>query len=153
MKFWTELTSRERFVLGIGMPLMLLIMSYYLYGQPLSANLERLRIDVPRKAAELAWAKHEIDNASKRLNVSSVNQPNRPILTVIESIAIQADVKNAIQRVQPDNQQVKMWFQDVISNHWFEFVNRLALEGIFVDSATLSHTKPGKMNVRATLVR
>jgi len=151
MEFWNNLNSRERTVIGFSIPLVFLVAVYFYYWEPMSEKLDRLRIEVPEKAAELAWAEYEIGISSEWLKKSVSNGSRTPILTVIEAHAIKFDVKNAIQRVQPDELQVKLWFQEVVADQWFKFINRLVADGISVDSATLSRTKNGKMNVRVTL--
>lgn len=156
MKFWNSLSSREKFTVGYGVPLILLVICYVFYLQPLNENLKQLRIDVPQKSAELEWAKHKIENASDILgsDPSTSDDSPSPILTLIENRAIETNIKNAIQRVQPSgNQTVKIWFQDVVGDSWFEFINHLARDRIAVEAATLTRTENGKMNVRVTLDR
>ncbi len=154
MQYWNNLSIRERSFIAVGGVGVILILVYSLYWQPTLNRLEQLRNEVPQKAAELAWMKHEIQKASPWLSGNSNASGNRPILTIIESRAIESKVKNGIQRVQPGNDNtVKMWFQNVIADHWLNFVNKLALEGISVESTTFSRTKNGKINVRVTFVR
>ena len=74
-------------------------------------------------------------------------------MTIIESHAIESEIKNAIQRVRPDKQQIKLWFRDVVADYWFEFVNGLAFDGISVVTAAFTRSKNGKMNVRVTFTR
>ena len=153
MKFWTDLSSRERFIIGYSIPVLVLVVGYLYFWQPMADKLVRLRVEVPQNTAELAWAEHELEKAGEWLTSVDSRGNQKPLLTVIESRAIEAGVKNEIQRAQPDERQVKLWFQDVVADHWLGFINRLSLDGITVESATLTRAKDGKINVRVTFAR
>jgi type II secretory pathway component PulM len=153
MKFWTELSARERLIIGYSIPLLMLVVGYLYFWQPMADKLDRLRVEVPQKTAELAWAEHELEKASEWLTSVDSQGNQKPLLTIIESRAIESRIKNEIQRAQPNERQVKLWFQDVVADHWLGFVNRLSLDGISVESATLTRAKDGKINVRVTFAR
>ena len=154
MKFWTDLSEREKNIILIGFPLFFLILLYYYLWEPVNQELDEFNVELPLKAAELAWMKHEIESANPWLNAANEDSATKPILTIIETRAIAHKVKSSIQRVQPDqNQQVKMWFQNVSADSWFGFISQLAIDGISVDAATITRTIDGKVNVRVTFKR
>ena len=154
MAFWAKLNSRERFIVGVGFPLTLLFVGYLYYWQPLVQDLNSLRQQIPKKIVELAWVEHKITQAGALIATKSVSSTDAPMLTVIEAQAIQSNIKSSIQRVQPaENQQVKMWFEDVIADHWLKFVEQLDRKGIAIESAIVSRTKKGRVNVRVTFKR
>ena len=154
MGFWTNLSKREKGIIALGIPLLLLAIFYYYLWVPTVDKLNRLQSELPLKSAEYAWMKYEIENAKPWLGVTPEEASSKPILTVIESRAIEVQIKTTIQRVQPgQEQEVKMWFQEVPADKWFRFVNQLDLDGVSVDAATITRTTNGKVNIRVTFKR
>jgi type II secretory pathway component PulM len=154
MKFWNGLNSREQAVIGLGLPLVLVVAVYLYYWQPAKQHLDNLRIQVPQKTAELAWVRHEIGKAEQWLGARASGGENQAILTIIEIRAIASGVKASIQRVQPTNaKEVQMWFREAPADGWLNFVNLLRIDGISVESATLTRAKLGRINVRVTFSR
>ena len=154
MAFWKNLSQREKALVGLVIPAFLLVIGYLYVWLPTHQNLARLKTELPLKAAEFAWMEHELTLAEplmiRKENAGSV----QPILTVIERRAIESQVKKSIQRVQPaDNSEVKLWFQDVTADSWLRFVEQLSVDGISVDSATITRKSEGVVNIRATFVR
>ena len=148
MSFWSNLSQRERLILTLVIPGSIAVIGYLYYWQPLQDNFERLKVETPQRAAELAWVKHELENSAHLLQVVQ-NGSDTPILTVIEKMAIQSGVKAAIQRVQPkDENNVQLWFNEVLADDWFRFVKLLGVTGVEVDSATLTRRKEGAISVR-----
>ena len=150
---WAGLSSRERLIISVAIPVSLLVVGYLYAWQPIQDRLERLRLEVPQKSAELAWIKNELGNSAHLLGNQMVAD-HGPILTIIEKRAIETRIKPAIQRVQPQsNDQVQIWFNEVFANNWFVFVKLLLADGIQVESATLTRTKNGNVNARVTFSR
>ena len=154
MRFWNQLSSRERLLVGSCVPVLALLIGYYYHWAPAMDNVSRLQIEVPQKTAELAWMEFELENAAAFLENTDGESIARPVLTVIESLAIGARVNETIQRVQPvGNDQVKLWFKSVTADRWFAFVEQLGGAGISVESATLTRASEGNIDVRVTFVR
>jgi type II secretory pathway component PulM len=154
MAIGKSLNSREKTVIGIGVPLFFLIVGYTYLWLPVQESLDRLRQAVPLKTMELAWMEYELNQAEPWLSDTSEDGANRPLLTVIEKRAVAADVKSAIKRVQPgNNNQVKLWFEDVAADNWLQFINTLSIDGVAVSAATLTRRTNGLINARITVSR
>ena len=151
----SNMSSRERLLVGLLIPLTLLIVFYYYVWQPTEERIEQLRLEVPQKKAELAWMKHEIALAAPWLGkVEVANKNNQPILTVIEQRAAQAGIKNQIQRVQPlQDNQVRIWFKEVVADSMLRFVDSITVDGLNVREASLTRASEGQINARITLQR
>jgi len=154
VQFWSNLSSRERTILSVVVPLSIVVFGYLYYWQPARQSLDQLRVEVPQKAADLAWVKHELDSASEWLSAGSTGVSSGPILTIIENRAIQAGIKHAIQRVQPTGtDNVRIWFKEVLADQWLAFVKLLLNDGVIVDSATLTRGEKGNIDARVTFIR
>lgn len=155
MEAFEKLNSREKSLLGMGLPIILALVVYYYFWVPSNDRLTQLRNEIPLKATEFAWMKHELSLADSWIrNSSSKNSSNQPILTVIEATSTGAAVEKSIQRVQPNGVgEVKVWFQDVNADGWLTFVHALVPHGISVESATITRKSEGFVNARVTFVR
>ena len=154
MDAWKNLSQREKTLVGLLVPSFLLVVGYLYIWLPTHENLVRLKTELPLKAAEFAWMEHELTLAEPLMTRKENAESAQPILTIIEKRAIETQVKKSIQRVQPtDNAEVKLWFQDTIADNWLRFVEQLSVDGISVDSATITRNSEGVVNVRATFVR
>ncbi len=154
MNAWKNLSQREKTLVGLVIPAFLMVIGYLYLWLPTHESLTRLRTDLPLKAAEFAWMEHELSLIEPLMTRNENSGSVQPILTVIERRAIESQVKKSIQRVQPNNNsEVKLWFKDVSADRWLRFVDQLSLDGISVDSATITRKTDGVVNVRATFVR
>lgn len=147
-----NLNQRERFLVFVGVPLVLLTGFYLYLWQPAYQEMQRLRVDVPEQRATLAWMQHQLTTYSGGGGGQPVDQ--RPLLTVIEKMAIAAHIQKTIQRVQPGNDRtVEVWLQEVVADQLFEWIDQLAVRGITVDSATITRGTPGLVSARIRLSR
>ena len=154
MKFWSGLGARERAIIGLGLPVVLFVAIYLYYWEPMVKELDHLRVQVPQKTAELVWIRHALKQAEPWLGSPDQGSEGRAILTLIEGRAIASGVKTSIQRVQPTStNEVQMWFREAPADGWLRFVNLLGVDGISVQSATLTRVKEGRINVRVTFSR
>ena len=154
MDVWKNLSQREKTLVGLVIPAFLLVVGFLYLWLPTYENLKQLKSELPLKAAEFAWMEHELTLAEPLMTRKENEGSMQPILTVIERRAIESRVKKSIQRVQPNNNsEVKLWFQDVTADSWLSFVDQLSVDGISVDSATISRKSDGIVNIRVTFVR
>ncbi|MBX2869255.1 MAG: type II secretion system protein M [Acidiferrobacterales bacterium] len=153
MKLLQNLNSRERLLILVGIPLVLLVTFYLYLWEPLYQDRSRLRVDLPEKEATLAWMRHKLSDRNL-VAAGSPQVDTRPLLTVIEKLAISARIQNSIQRVQPGNNgTVEIWFQEVVADRLFQWIDQLSLRGIFIESATITRGSPGLVAARIKLGR
>jgi len=154
MTAWTNLSSREKLLVGIGLPLVLIIIFYLYFWQPTRDELARLQRLVPEKTATLAWMNHQLQQPQINQGTKIAANQGGPLLTVIEKVAIETAVQGAIQRVQPGaGGEVEIWFQDVVADQLFRWIDKLALNAVTIDSATVTRATPGLVTARVKLSR
>ena len=133
---------------------MLGVVAYLYFWQPYFESVGQLRLEVPQQRATLAWMDDTISKSEEWLNKSIAPKNDQPLLTVIESRAVRAGIKPTIGRVQPiGSDQVSVWFQEVVADQWFAFVDYLSEDGIEVDALTMTRASQGLVNVKVTFER
>ena len=154
MSWWKNLNQRERLLVGLGIPLLLVVMFYLYMWQPLSKDLSQLRIKVPENNATLAWMNYQLKSFKSSSIASQSSTQRQPLLTVIERIAINTKIKDAIQRVQPGNDgSVEIWFQDAVADQLFLWIDQLSGSQVAVVSATITRATPGLVSARVKVNR
>lgn len=154
MTWWKNLNQRERLLMGLGIPLLLVVIFYLYMWQPLSKDLSQLRIKVPENNATLAWMNYQLKSFKNSSSASRSSGQKQPLLTVIERIAINTKVKDAIQRVQPGNDgSVEIWFQDAVADQLFLWIDQLSGSQVAVVSATITRATPGLVSARVKVNR
>ncbi len=154
MAWWRNLSIRERLLVGLVLPLVAAVLFYLYLWQPTYSQVKRLRLSVPEKNATLAWMQHRLSTADMGSESEPAVDAGGPILTVIEKVAITAGVKPAIQRVQPGNDgSVEIWYQEVVADQLFQWIDQLAATGITVQSATITRLTPGLVSARVKVQR
>lgn len=154
MIWWRNLNQRERMLVGLGVPVLMVIMFYLYLWQPVAEDIDRLRIKVPENNATLAWMNHQLSSIDKSSASQESSTTGQPLLTVIEQVAIRTKVKDAIQRVQPGNDgSVEIWFQEAAADQLFSWIDQLANNKIAVLSATITRATPGLVSARIKVNR
>ena len=154
MSWWNNLNQRERLLIGLGIPLLLVVMFYLYMWQPLSRELSQLRLRVPENNATLAWMNHQLAGFENSSSSSQSSGQGQPLLTVIERVAINTKVKDAIQRVQPGNDgSVEIWFQEAVADQLFLWIDQLSGSQVAVVSATITRATPGLVSARVKVNR
>ncbi len=155
MSFISSLSARERGLLSAMGLLAILLMFYMLLWEPTQLRLNDLRErQLPQSEQTLAWVKQALVNAENNSSVEVEKIIEGPLLTVIEQTAEKAKVRSAIQRMQPNqNQQVKIWMNEVEFDSWLRWVALLQQQNVEIDRASVATNTPGLVNVRMTVVR
>ncbi len=153
---WTNLNTRERWVIVAGAAAVLFILVYALVWAPWQDALARLRLQVPVKQATLTWMQEQAVNIkSLRGQQKSASDDKDPLFTVVEQTAASAKLRDVIRRMSPgeEQEQVRIWLTDVDFDAWLQWLEQLRKRGIEVASATVNRAADNKVNIRVTLQR
>lgn len=155
MRFISSLSARERGLLSAMGLLAILLMFYMLLWEPTQLRLNDLRErQLPQSEQTLAWVKQALANAENNSSAEVEKIIEGPLLTVIEQTAEKAKVRSAIQRMQPNqNQQVKIWMNEVKFDSWLRWVALLQQQNVEIDRASVATNTPGLVDVRMTVAR
>lgn len=156
-RYWEKLNGRERWLVGGAGAAVALMLVYALLWEPWQRHLVQLRTGVPAKQATLQWMRAQAD-VLKPLSVrkpAGANGGEVPLLTVIEQSAQQAKLREAIQRMQPgeNENEVKVWFGEIVFDDWLHWFENMRPQGVEITAVQISRGKEGKVTVRATLAR
>ena len=114
--WWAGLAPRERVVLAGGAVLLLLVVLWLMIWEPLAQKREQLRADISSLSADLSWMKQVAGQVKRRAaqqgNTGNGAAAGGSVLTLVEVSARAAGLREALERVQPEGQGARLWFND-----------------------------------------
>lgn len=159
MKEWFEnLQPSERlYVIGGGVGLVVLLL-YLMVWAPLSGKVKSSREIVAQQRADVEWMRA----ASEQIKKLGLNRPsqrsgiNRSLLAVVDQDIQAANLKGALQRMEPDGtRSVKIWINKGSFDALIGMLGKLETEqGISVQMLSINPADtPGLVDARITLAR
>lgn len=114
--WWAGLAPRERVVLAGGAVLLLLVVLWLMIWEPLAQKREQLRADISSLSADLSWMKQVAGQVKRRAaqqgNTGNGAAAGGSVLTLVEVSARAAGLRESLERVQPEGQGARLWFND-----------------------------------------
>ena len=114
--WWAGLAVRERNILLAGAGVLLLLLLWLWVWEPLSQARDSLRSDISQMAAEVAWMQQQADQVRRRSSLQErarTNDAGGSVLTLIEVSANAAGIRPALERIQPEANGARLWFEAV----------------------------------------
>ena len=156
-KYWNNLQARERSIVSVGGGLLMLMVLYLFIWEPWHQAISQYRESLPQKRADLQWMKAQADLASRFKGIKTSDETSgQPLLTVVESTAQQAGLRNNIKQMTPGDKpgEVKVWLSQISFDKWLLWSETIKNnEAIEVESADIQQLELGFVEVRATLLR
>lgn len=159
MKEWFEnLQPSERlYVIGGGVFVIILLL-YLMAWAPLTGKVETSRQIVAQQREDVEWMRA----AGEQIKKLGLNKPsqqmsrNRSLLAVVDQDIQAAQLKGALQRMEPDgSQSVKIWINKGAFDALIGMLGKLeTTQGISVKSLSINPTDTqGLVDARVTLTR
>ena len=115
--WWAGLAPRERAVLIGGGLLLSILVLWLLIWEPLAQKREQQRADISALTADLTWMQ-QVAGQVKRLGARQSTQSGGgaaggSVLTLVEVSASAAGIRESMERVQPEGQGARLWFNEI----------------------------------------
>ncbi len=115
--WWTGLQPRERSILLAGAVVLACLVLWMAIWEPIANERARLRAEVTALATDLAWMEQVSDQVRRRAaaqrDVPGATPAGGSVLTLVEVSATAAGIRQQIERVQPEGQGARLWFDQV----------------------------------------
>ncbi|MEJ6654387.1 MAG: type II secretion system protein M [Pseudomonas sp.] len=152
--WWAGLAPRERAVLIGGALLLSILVLWLLIWEPLAQKREQQRADISALTADLTWMQ-QVAGQVKRQGAQQSSRSGGvaaggSVLTLVEVSASAAGIRESMERVQPEGQGARVWFNemsfDVLLVWLAELEQRhgLQVSQLAVDAGTA----PGQVSAR-----
>ncbi|CEA02136.1 Type II secretion system protein M [Pseudomonas saudimassiliensis] len=114
--WWAGLAPRERIVLAGGAMLLVLVVLWLMIWEPLAQKREQLRADISALTADLSWMEQVASQVKRRAaqqgSASNGAAAGGSVLTLVEVSARAAGLRESLERVQPEGQGARLWFNE-----------------------------------------
>lgn len=157
MSYLNKLSGRDRRIVLVTIPVVAVLMVYFLLWRPLSHHRDRLGDLVVQKQYDLVW----MQQAAKELKdikrqAPQKLRPGQSIMALMDQTARQTRLNNALKRVEPDgDDKVRVRLEQAVFDDlvgWIELLNDrydVVIDNITVDR----HETSGVVNARLTFRR
>ncbi len=154
-EYFSSLSTRERLLTIAAIIIGLILIAYIYLWEPKMRQLQQLRTQqLPQSEQTLAWVKQALGRAKTQGASGNKKIIEGPLLTIIEQTAEMAKVNTSIRRMQPSqNQDVKIWMDDVEFDRWLVWLDFLKRQNVFVSRTSIINKSPGLVDIRLTLSR
>lgn len=157
--YWYSLQPRERLMVAVCAAAVTIGLLYLLVWAPIAEGRAQLAVNVKAQQENLAWmrqASRQVRQArASNLGAVQVND-TRSMLAIIDSSATQAQIRQPIQRMEPEgNNGVKLSLENASFDAMIRWLGALKRShNIDVVSATISPSAtPGQVDTRLSLQR
>jgi general secretion pathway protein M len=102
--WWNRLSGRDRRILTIGAPIVLVLLGWSFIWYPLARSSEQLRVRVERERADLAWMQRAAGEAQALRAKGArgqVDRQGKSLLALADVTARGAGLAVALKRVEP----------------------------------------------------
>jgi len=154
---FNQLAERERLLLLVAGPLLLLILAYSLLWRPLDQRVERLHQRVAEQQSLQHWMQASAQQVQqlRQQPGTSTGVSRQSLLSLVDRTIRQSGLSRALKRVEPDgDDKVKVRLEQAsfdVMVKWLETLqvrNTVMVQSISVDR----QDSAGVVNVRLTLV-
>lgn len=158
MKQWlNQLAPRERQIVLIGAPIILIIMVYFILWVPFDNNIDRLQKKVSEQQALEQWMSAAALEVKKLRGgqQKSKSLGGQSLLTLVDKTARSNKLQDSLKRVEPDGEsKVRVRMEQVAFDELVRWIEMLKSKyGIVVDSIAVDQQPiAGRVNAKITLL-
>lgn len=153
--WWAGLAQRERIILIAGLVVLGLLVIWLLIIEPVVNKRADLRREVMQLSADHTWMQQAALEVRRRAGMQSAGQAGAAVaggsvLTLIEVSANAANLNEAIERVQPEGDGARLWFEAVPFDGLVRWLAELEQrQGLLVSQLAVdAGTEPGMVSAR-----
>jgi general secretion pathway protein M len=158
--WWNGLTARERWIVGSGVLLSLILVGYGLIWQPWQRALGDLRQAVANQRRDLAWMQQavmevkQLGTAATGAATKPTGAPGQSLLTLVDQSAKKAGLGTVLKRVEPQgSEQLRVQLEGVGFDELIRWLGTLEREyAVRIDTATVDRrSESGRVDARIVL--
>jgi len=157
--WWQRLSLRERWLVGGGGAVAVVLLLYALVWSPFQRDLHNLRQAVAAQRSEIAWMRAAAEelkrlHGAQPLGTFGPRTSGRSLLTLVDQTAKQSGLGAALTRVEPQgSDKLRIRLENVAFDQMIRWLGVLAQEyGVAIDSAVVDREDTsGLVNARLVL--
>lgn len=147
-EWWQGLNNQERRLVLVGGIFVVIFLLYKLIWQPLNDSIDKTQNKLEKQQELLVWVTNETARYASASRSSGARKSGGSLSSIVNSTARQNNIQ--IARLQPQNQDVQVWVDDVAFNQLLSWLEQLSSrQELVVKSIDLSKgSAPGQVQVK-----
>lgn len=153
--WWMGLAARERVILIAGIVVLTLLLIWLAIIEPLAKGRASLRAEVATLSADHAWMQQVATEVRRRAAAQSGSGAraaagNGSVLTLVEVSANASGMRTAMERIQPEGQGARLWFDSVSFDELMRWLGELEKrQGLQIGQLAVdAGSEPGLVSAR-----
>lgn len=153
LAFWRERSSRERWVIGGGLSVLLLAALYAYLWQPMSEQRQRMRMRLPELRAQAAAMRSQAQEVARLKAMRTVTAiPAGGLQGALETAAQAEGMRDAISQISPQaGNRARVVLAAVNFDQWLKWVAHLQTQSrVHLESCHIEALEqPGMVKIEA----
>ncbi|MFV1993630.1 MAG: type II secretion system protein GspM [Acidiferrobacterales bacterium] len=154
-EYWDKLQQREKIMVSSMVTIIILFLFYVTFWLPLSKDIRKLRISVPKAESKLAIMHVQAAKIKSLKSRNPLKAGSGGLLTQLEQTATNRGLRQFITKMEPDGDSgVRITIEGVSFNNLLSLLSDLHKKsGLRVENANINPAEesPGIVNARLVL--
>lgn len=152
--WWAGLAPRERIILMAGTLVLAVLLIWLAILEPLAAKRANLQAEVAALGADHDWMQQVAPEVRRRAASQSSSSAgptgNGSVLTLVEVSANASGMRASMERIQPEGQGARLWFDAVSFDALMAWLGELEKrQGLQISQLAVdAGTEPGVVSAR-----
>ncbi|WP_022963364.1 type II secretion system protein GspM [Halopseudomonas pelagia] len=153
--WWAGLAPRERVILIVGMLVLALLLIWLAIIEPLANRRASLHSEVATLSADHDWMQQVATEVRRRAAAQSGSGARAPagngsVLTLVEVSANASGMRTSMERIQPEGQGARIWFDSVSFDALMRWLAELEKrQGLQISQLAVdAGSEPGQVSAR-----
>jgi general secretion pathway protein M len=152
--WWAGLAPRERIILMAGTLVLAVLLIWLAIVEPLAAKRANLQAEVAALGADHDWMQQVATEVRRRAASQSSSRAgptgNGSVLTLVEVSANASGMRASMERIQPEGQGARLWFDAVSFDALMAWLGELEKrQGLQISQLAVdAGTEPGVVSAR-----
>ncbi len=152
--YWQNLSDRERLLLAIAACFVTLLVCYLFIVEPLKARLQAKVNAVESQQNDVLWMEQQLPLVQqlRQKNPVLIREDERPLAALIEQTLAQFKLREATQRIVPENNTTQIWMEKAPFATILNWINSIGKYGVTVQKIDVTPHEEGQGNVDLSLI-
>ncbi len=152
--YWQNLSERERLLLAIAACFISLLICYLFIVEPLKDKLSQKTAVIEAQQNDVLWMEQQLPLVQQLRQKTPVliREDDRPLAALIEQTLQQFKLREATQRIVPEDNTIQIWVERAPFATILNWINSIGKFGVTVQKIDVSPHEDGQSNVNLSLI-
>ena len=152
--YWQNLSDRERLLLVVAACFISILICYLFVIEPLKIKLSQKVSIIETQQNDVLWMEQQLPLVQqlRQKNPVLIREDERPLATLIEQTLQQFKLREATQRIVPEDNTTQIWIEKAPFETILNWINSIGKYGVTVNKIDVTPHEDGQGNVDLSLI-